>query len=283
MEREWVWRKSVNTVRSCVYCGRGTDLTNEHVIPECYHEASGETISIVQTPTEDKAIPNPQEIGDVCATCNSGPLSRLDSYFAALNKEYFAAIVYPGDRIRFRYDLDLLLRFMLKIGYNVARTRKWPLQIFQEARAFILGKEPCPSGFRIFLQLLIPTPAKKTNLPMTPGTREVPPLLWRADLYDVSSFPGFVFAGSISFMSYRFFILREDMNVPATIRKQSVTRWLKGNKGASELTRRGDATVYASSVTVLDALNGNPTFERQLAKARKLKAEMELKRKPRNS
>lgn len=78
-------------------------------------------------------------------------------------------------------------------------------------------------------------------------------------------------------MSYRFFILHEDANVSATIRKRSVERWLKENKRATELTKKGSATVYASSVTVLDTLKGNPTFETQLAKARKLKADMDLK------
>jgi len=99
-------------------------------------------------------------------------------------------------------------------------------------------------------------------------------------VYDVSGFPGLAFARSVSFMSYRFFIVREDIKVPAAVRKRSVARWLKQNKGANELTNKGSATVYASSVTVLDALKGNPTFEAQLAKARKLKAEMERKRKP---
>jgi hypothetical protein len=56
--------------RRCAYCGRSTDLTNEHVVPESYHKALGETISIVKTPSDDKAIPNPQEIRDVCANCN---------------------------------------------------------------------------------------------------------------------------------------------------------------------------------------------------------------------
>jgi hypothetical protein len=278
MEQKVVSDNTKIASRACAYCGRSTDLTNEHVVPESYHKALGETISIVKTPTEDKAIPNPQEIGDVCAACNSGPLSCLDSYLADLTKKYFSTIVHAADRIRFRYDFDLLVRLTLKVAYNVARTRNWPIEIFQEAREFILGAKSCPSGHRLFLQLLIPTPVYKTKLPVTPGTTEVPPLPWRADLYDGSGFPGLAFVCSVSFMSYRFFIVREDMKIPTSIRKRSVARWLKENKGAYELTSRGDATVYASSVTVLDALEGNPTFEAQLTKARKLKAEMNLKK-----
>jgi hypothetical protein len=66
--------------------------------------------------------------------------------------------------------------------------------------------------------------------------------------------------------------------VPAAIRKRSLARWLKQNKGATELTNKGGTTAYASSVTVLDALTGSPTFETQLAKARKLKADMMVKK-----
>lgn len=262
----------MSTGRKCVYCDATEELTNEHVVPDFYHRAFGETISIVKTPADDKAILNPQEIRDVCANCNNVALSRLDDYLATLTKRYFSTIVQPGDRVRFEYDFALLLRILLKIVYNVGRTRGWPIEVFQQARGFILGNEQFHNGFHIFLQLLIPTPAGKTQRPITPGTKEIPPLPWRADLYDVSGFPGLVFAGSLSFMSYRFFIVRENEKMPANLRKRSVAKWLKQNKGTIELTNKGSITIYASSVTVLDALEGNPTFEMQLAKARKLKA-----------
>ena len=277
MEQKVALDNTESTGRACVYCGQRGNLTNEHVVPDFYHKTFGETISIVKTPSGDKAIPSPQEVGDVCANCNNGALSRVDSYLADLTKKYFSTIVKPGDRIQFAYDSDLLLRTMLKVAYNVARTRNQSIEVFQEARGFILGEKPRPSRFRVFLQLLVPTPARKTELPLKPGTTEVPPLPWRADLYDVSGFPGLSFAGSLSFMSYRFFILRENESMPANVRKRSVASWLKQNKGATELTSKGIVTVYASSVTVLDALKGNPTFEMQLAKARTLKAEMQVK------
>jgi len=136
----------VDKKRSCAYCDGTKELTNEHVIPECYLKTLGPTISIVKTPTEDQAIPNAQEIGDVCAVCNNGPLSLLDTYLASLSQQHFSKIVHPGDRIRFSYDFDQLLRLVLKLGYNVARTRGWPLAVFREARQYILGKEKCPPG-----------------------------------------------------------------------------------------------------------------------------------------
>jgi hypothetical protein len=82
----------VDKKRSCAYCDGTKELTNEHVIPECYLKTLGPTISIVKTPTEDKAIPNAQEIGDVCAVCNNGPLSLLDTYLASLSQQHFSKI-----------------------------------------------------------------------------------------------------------------------------------------------------------------------------------------------
>ena len=266
----------MNSGRTCAYCDVGTDLTNEHVLPNNFHKSVGDSIDIVKTPGGDKAISNPQEIRDVCAGCNSGPLSQLDTYLAQLYDKYLWKIVRSGDRIRFGYDFDLLLRLLLKIVYNVARTRKWALQIFQDCKQYMIGKKKqCPAGFRIFLQLLIPTPVGKTELPVTPGAKEVTPLPWRTELYNLSGFPGLVFACSTSFMSYRFFVLREDMSIPAAVRRRSIARWLKENKGAKELTRTGQTMIYASSVTVIDAVKGSANFYDQLTKARKLKAEMD--------
>jgi hypothetical protein len=252
------------------------------VVPDFYHKAFGETISIVKTPADDKAILNPQEIRDVCANCNNVVLSRLDDYLATLTKRYFSTIIHPGDRVRFEYNFVLLLRMLLKIIYNIVRTRGWPVDVFQPARRFILGNEQFHNGFHIFLQLLIPTPAEKTQRPITPGTKEIPPLPLHADLYDVSPFPGLAFAGSLSFMSYRFLIVRENEKVPANPRTRSIAKWLKQNRGTIELTNKGSVTVYASSITVLEALEADPTFEMQLAKARKLKANVKPKRPTRN-
>ena len=267
----------MNTGRTCAYCGQGSELTNEHVFPECFRKTF-EPISTAKTPTGEKAILSGLEIHDVCARCNSGPLSQLDTYLCALNDKYYSKIVRPGDRVRFQYDFDLLLRMLLKIGYNVARARKWPLGHWQDATQYILGKTPCPAAFRIFLQLMIPTPVKKTNLPVSSGTAEVPP--WPMSVYpiDVSSLPCLMAGSWLSVWSYRFFVLREDKQVPRGVRQRAVARWLKNTKGAYELTRRGIATIYASSVEVLDAVKDSPIFHEQLSLARKLKSATELKK-----
>jgi hypothetical protein len=270
----------MDTGRTCVYCGRREALTGEHVVPDCFQK-SFEAISIAKTSTGDKAILSAQQIHDVCACCNNGPLSRLDSYLCFLNDRYFLKTVHAGHRVRFEYDFDLLQRMLLKIGYNVARTRHWPLGTWQQATAtrYILEGTVRPSGLRIFLQILVPTPVTKTRLPVSPGTNEIGPLPWHAELKDVSSVPGLDFLYSMSFWSYRFFVLWGDMQAGRDIRRQATARWLrnKDRNGAYELTSRGVVTVYASSVTALDALKDDPAFLDQLAKARKLKSEIDSK------
>jgi hypothetical protein len=266
---------SVKTMRKCAYCGQGSDLTNEHVFPECFRRTF-EAVSIAKTPAGEKAILSALEIHDVCARCNAGSLSQLDAYLCTLNDKYFSKIVRPGDRVRFEYDFDLLLRMLLKIGYNVARARKWPLGHWQDTMQYILGNTPCPAGFHVFLQLMIPTPAKKTNLPVSPGTIEVPP--WPMSVYpiDMSGHRGLVSGSWVSVWSYRFFVLREDAQVPRGGRRQAIARWAKNTKGAYELTPRGVATIYASSVEVLDSVEDSPIFHEQLSKARRLKSDTEL-------
>jgi hypothetical protein len=167
---------------------------------------------------------------------------------------------------------------LLKIGYNVARARKWPLGHWQDATQYILGKAPCPAGFRVFLQLMIPTPVKKTSLPVSPGTTEVPP--WPLSIYpiDLSGLPGLMSGSWVSVWSYRFFILREDVQVSRSVRQRAITRWLKNTKGAYELARRGVARIHSSSVEVLEAVKDSTIFHEQLSQARKLKVATELKK-----
>ena len=109
--------------RVCAYCGEGGVLTKEHVFPGCFQKTF-KPITPTRTPDGEKAILSPLEIQDVCARCNNELLSPLDEYLCELNDLYFSKIVRPGDRVRFQYAWDFLLRMLPKIAYNVARARK---------------------------------------------------------------------------------------------------------------------------------------------------------------
>ncbi|PYU42077.1 MAG: hypothetical protein DMG54_17460 [Acidobacteria bacterium] len=87
---------SMRKGRVCAYCGEGSQLTNEHVFPNCFQKTF-EPITPTKTPTGEKAILSALEIHDVCARCNNGPLSRLDAYLCELNDLYFSTIAHAGD------------------------------------------------------------------------------------------------------------------------------------------------------------------------------------------
>jgi hypothetical protein len=263
--------------RVCAYCGEEGVLTKEHVFPDCFQKTF-EPITPTKTPAGEKAILSALEIQDVCARCNNERLSPLDTYFCDLNDLYFSNIVRPGDRIQFQFDWNLLLRTFLKIAYNVARARKEPTVTWQGITEYIVTGGQCPVDFHIFLQLMIPTPATKANRPLSPGTTEVPP--WPMSVYqiDVSRFPGLSSGFWISVWSYRFFVLREDPDTLASTRRRTLAKCSKNTPGAYELTTRGIATVYASSVDVLAAVENSRVFDEQLAKARKLKAATDRRR-----
>jgi hypothetical protein len=161
--------------KNCAYCDKTGNLTKEHVYPDCFLRELG-SISIAQTPKGDKAISSAQQIHDVCSDCNNVLLSPLDRYFCDINRRHFSSIVHPGESVQFKYDFDLLARALLKIGFNVARSRHWPLNQFRRLRPFILGQSRCPSRLLLFLQLLVPTPINRTTLPATPGTKSIEPL-----------------------------------------------------------------------------------------------------------
>jgi hypothetical protein len=180
----------------------------------------------------------------------------LDTYPCSLNDKYFVNLVHSGDRVRFQYDYDLLLRMLLKIGYNVARARRWPLEAIEDTANYILGEAAKPLGLRIFLQLLIPTPVANTSLPVSPDATEVAPLPLRVNVADTSNMPGFILSYSISIWSYAFFVLREDLNTRRALRERMIQKFLKFAKGAYELAGRNSVTIYASSVDVIAAADG---------------------------
>jgi hypothetical protein len=142
--------------RKCAFCGDSGLLTSEHVFPDCF-QRSLKLIATAKTKDGEKAIASAQQLRDVCATCNNEILSPLDEYFCKMNAEYFSKIVRPGDSVRFKFDFASLSRALLKIVYNVARSRGWPLKELEQLTDYILGKAQRPDDLRIFLQFLVPS------------------------------------------------------------------------------------------------------------------------------
>lgn len=251
--------------RVCAYCGSTSNLTKEHLFPKCICERSGNSmISVARTDHGDKAVGGALQIGDVCARCNNQRLSALDDYICELHDRYFANIVHPGDRIDFQFDFDRLLRWLLKTGYNVARARVWRVRADSELPKFILGEAKRPSGFRVFVQLIVPTPTSSRPELAKLGAKEIPPAPARIDLLDLRLLPGFSMAYVVSLNSYVFHVFEEEGTAPVHVRKLILKTLVRQMPGAREITRRDRVVLFSSSLDFMTWVEQNRTFGRHL-------------------
>lgn len=144
--------------RVCAYCGKEGSLTKEHIWP----------LSIIQrsfiksmrfSQRANKVFSADLTIADVCALCNNGNLSLLDSYLCKLYDKYFNEFAEKISTITFEYDYNNLLRALLKISFNTARANKnlTDTKLLERHKDFVLnGGEP-PENFILFLDLIPPT------------------------------------------------------------------------------------------------------------------------------
>ncbi len=153
-------------MKKCAFCGSSDlKLTREHVFPASLHKRIEEQ-NLKKTGQKQnfwlkklgKDIPSEPQVKDVCATCNNGPLSILDSYICQLWDRQFKTIVARDERVVFNYEFQLLARWLLKMCYNSARVHGSDEVHFRGFAGYILGEEATvPKGVDIHLQLISPT------------------------------------------------------------------------------------------------------------------------------
>ena len=197
----------------------------------------------------------------------------LDAYVCSLYDRYFRVLVRSGE-IKLEYDFDLLLRWLLKIGYNTARARKWPFTFPEEFKHYVLGRNDRPKGAHVLLQLIIPTRVEPGRIKDHPTTTEVPPIFSRVVLLDVRRLPGFLLAFMVSINSYYFYVLQDDLASDLRLRKRILKEFIRELPGAYELrpqTKR--AVVFASSVDFISAASQSAPFFRNLLLGRKWQEE----------
>ena len=151
----------MSSYRKCAYCGSVGQLTREHVFSRFFYSRDAKAgyekvISPVNRHGKEKFVQSELTIADVCSSCNSGFLSHLDQYGAKLYDEFFDVIPKPGDRIKFRYEFDVLARWLLKLAYNAGRMQKekwlkWPdaLGILAEATPYMRAETRPPRNLRL--------------------------------------------------------------------------------------------------------------------------------------
>jgi len=161
------------TESSCAYCDSPSKTTREHLWPRCIIERVPD-YNARYSKRANKVFGAELTIRDVCATCNNVHLSKLDSYICELFDAHFHKDHQPNTTVRFEYSFDNLLRWLLKISYNSARTvnPNTPLRFLRE---YILGNAAYPAD-SVSLKIDIVPPVEFITL--EDGTRHTLPPNW---------------------------------------------------------------------------------------------------------
>lgn len=254
----------------CAYCGRPGRLSREHLFPAWLHERTREYGAQYYAPAPDKLVSGEQKIGDVCRTCNSGSLSRLDDYARHLYDTYFARIIRDGESVQFDYDYDRLVMWLLKISYNHARANKASdVQSLAERSTYILRGYPRPQHLAVFIRLIIPqqlsqlaAEEQQAIQAAHPGITEMLPLTTGIAAGQPSGYSvQFGVCRRIELNSYQFFLLIADESmqnqsaVPSTEWERALGEFQEDTPGAVLLTPTANSIMLnASSVTVFDVV-----------------------------
>jgi len=124
----------------CAYCGSDGPFSREHIWPRgIIKRVPDYDARYFGNP--DKVLSAEHTIRDVCTACNNGVLSELDAYGCRLFDDYFHLTDIRGAPVNFRYDFDLILRWLLKISYNASRSVGIDTEYLQRCVPYILGAE----------------------------------------------------------------------------------------------------------------------------------------------
>lgn len=139
-------RRTESTLdKTCAYCGRTGKFTSEHIWPDWLLQRTSYTRAF--SARAGRIVGRKQTINDVCAPCNNGPLSVLDGGVSQLYDAYFKNWVAEGQAIDFAYDHGKLLRWLLKVTYNSARTTGRDAALLARYREVMIAEGNCTPLF----------------------------------------------------------------------------------------------------------------------------------------
>jgi len=168
---------------SCAYCGGPGPFTREHVIPKFLYTAHP-SHRLGYNAAADKFMSWEAKIKDVCAACNNGPLSNLDAYGKSFYTVNGCGRTFDRKTdISISYDFNLLLRWVLKISFNAARTRDTVHPAFRQSVPYIIGGDPMPFTPFLGVEVVRNHPVRKKDRWRLPaeakGWKSIPPLQFR--------------------------------------------------------------------------------------------------------
>jgi hypothetical protein len=171
--------------KRCAFCNQVGPLTKEHLWPKSLHKrlenVSGGGKNYFWLKRLEQEIQSEPQVRDVCAACNNGVLSELDSYICDLFDSQLVHMPERKETVTFSFDYHLLKRWLLKLSFNFARVHDSPdRQALEALRPYILGDDlALGRSTQLFLQLIYPETVPDSDLqPQYRGKEEV---LWEPE------------------------------------------------------------------------------------------------------
>lgn len=137
----------------CAYCETDGKMTREHIIPKGFIENMDSDNQHTWSDKAPSRIINAElMVKDVCSECNNGELSRLDSYALKLILSYNDKISITTKKIYFKYNYDMLARWLLKVCYNSARANdtKFDEEMYKKNVDYIMNRGKAHSHIAIW-------------------------------------------------------------------------------------------------------------------------------------
>ena len=143
---------------NCAYCNKNEyKLTREHVIPDSFLKGMNrKSVTTWLDKAPKRVIKGDIVIKDVCEKCNNEYLSILDNYAYHLLVNYNGNVIYDKKKIFFKYNYNMLSRWLLKVAYNSSRTNNstYDSSIYSKCAPYIIKNENSPLDFSLFVQYI---------------------------------------------------------------------------------------------------------------------------------
>lgn len=150
----------------CAYCEEDRKATREHIIPDfIYSFQKSQGGNIGWNDRAQKLVPSEGKIKDVCAICNNVHLGSLDGLVKNMFQD--SGIMtnnYLRDHVDFKYNYNILKRWLLKVSYNSARAAGNKYYRFKRFTSFMLGHEQEESDVEILVGLYKPEILSKEEM-----------------------------------------------------------------------------------------------------------------------
>lgn len=243
----------------CSYCNKDKSLTHEHIIPDWY-------LKIDPSPEDEgflERIPHrflttDIVIKDVCADCNNLHLSKLDSYGKLLYESYFAEHIYKGENVEFKYDYNILIKWLIKMSYNSARIHKTDLEILNSYAHILISETSLPESVFVYCDTIAPSYQNhqgELEIASRNCSEEITKPEWfRVGVFRVPKFDSINWAfRHVSINSYAFYIFIPRVNSKeAVVEKEELVSAIKSARQYGVLLNKASSTTKLNE-PILDA------------------------------